>query len=287
MASFSTRLAEAIRSKNSVLCVGLDPRRESLPLEITARYPGRTADAYSAFCREVIDLVSPFVPVVKPQSAFFEVLGHAGVKALEEVIAHAREKNLLVILDAKRGDIATTGAAYAEAAFETIRADSLTVAPYMGEDSIEPFLEGAAKADAGLFVLLRTSNPGSGLFQNLLCDNKPLYHHVAGAINRWNKATLQSYGYGDIGAVVGATNPAELKELRALMPGVWFLVPGFGAQGGTAEDVRSAFDADGMGAIVNSSRGITFCYKPDAADWREAIVSAVESTNRSLNSVRN
>ncbi|QVL33319.1 orotidine-5'-phosphate decarboxylase [Telmatocola sphagniphila] len=299
-ATFSDRLYNSIREKNSVLCVGLDPRWELLPLDLRNSCHGlgleKIARSYSNFCSEVIDIVAPYVPVVKPQSAFFEACGAAGILALGAVIDHARSKGLLVILDAKRGDISTTGEAYAKTAFtgadyegqhySLFAADSLTVNPYLGEDSLEPFLTEAEKVQGGIFVLLRTSNPGSGLFQNLICEGKPLYYHVADAISRWNYVTIRSHGYGSIGAVVGATNPRDLKELRSYMPGVWFLVPGYGAQGGTAEDVRESFDDNGFGAIVNSSRGITFCFKPDSKDWKAAIRLAVEKTNQQLNAVR-
>jgi orotidine-5'-phosphate decarboxylase len=189
----------------------------------------------------------------------------------------------VTILDAKRGDIASTAAAYADAAFAGTTvdgqpapvwdADALTINPYLGRDAVEPFLAAAKSAGRGVFVLVRTSNPGAGLFQDLVCDGKPVYRHVAAAVAEWNAATLGACGLGDVGAVVGATHPAELRELRAAMPDVWLLVPGYGAQGGTAADVKAGYRADGLGAVVNSSRGVTFPFRPDDPDW-EAKVSA-------------
>src|SRR5262249_2241610 len=151
---------------------------------------------------------------------------------------------------------------------------ALTVNPYLGRDAVEPFLVAARKSNRGLFVLVRTSNAGAGLFQDLKSDGKPVYRHVADAVANWNHENLGDCGYGDVGAVVGATHPAELAQLRAAMPEVWFLVPGFGAQGGTAADVAAAFRQDGLGALINSSRGVTFPFKPDDAKWEVEIEAA-------------
>jgi orotidine-5'-phosphate decarboxylase len=270
---FADRLAAAVRAKRTPLCVGLDPRWESLPAAIRQKHAGNVAAAYEEFCLRLLEIVAPLVSVVKPQSAFFEACGPAGMTALLRVMQKAKQLNLLTILDAKRGDIASTAAAYADAAFTAYDADSLTVNPYLGRDAVEPFLHAARKSNRGLFVLVRTSNPGAGLFQDLKCDGRPLYQHVADAVGTWNHENLGECGYGDVGAVVGATHPAELAALRSALPEVWFLVPGFGAQGGTAADVAPAFRADGLGAVVNSSRGVTFPFKPDDAGW-EAVVEA-------------
>jgi orotidine-5'-phosphate decarboxylase len=162
--------------------------------------------------------------------------------------------------------------AYADAAFNLWDADACTVNPYLGADAVEPFIAKARQVGGGIFVLVRTSNPGSSVFQNLLSDGKPVYRHVADAVVKWND------GRGDVGAVVGATNPSELKELRAAMPGVWFLVPGYGAQGGTAADVRAAYPH----AIVNSSRGITFPFQPNDSDWEQQIETAARNAAREL-----
>ena len=247
---------------------------ESLPTTLRAAHPD-PADAVRAFCLTVLELVRPHCGVVKPQAAFFERLGPAGFTALADVQRTAREMGFVTILDAKRGDIASTAEAYAEAAFGPVwDADALTVNPYLGADAVEPFITAARKRQRGLFVLVRTSNPGGGLFQNLVCDGRPVYRHVGEAVERWNAAGLGACGLGDVGAVVGATHPNELAELRAALPGVWFLVPGYGAQGGTAADVRAAYRADGLGAVVNSSRGVTFPFKPDEAQWERKVIDA-------------
>lgn len=297
MTPFALRLSNAVQSKRNPLCVGLDPRWESLPTSLKARHADGTlkgvASAYREFCLRVLDLVADQVPVVKPQSAFFEACGPAGMVAMAEVIEKAKSLGLVVILDAKRGDIASTAVAYAEAAFcgspfeGTIlpvwNADALTVNPYLGRDAVEPFIATARQSAGGLFILVRTSNPGSGLFQELDCGGKKLYEVVADSVTTWNSENLSANGYGDCGAVVGATHPRELTELRQRMKGVWLLVPGYGAQGGKAGDVASAFDPNGLGAVVNSSRGITFPFKPDEPQWEKAIV---EATSKSVAELR-
>ena len=281
MTHIADRLVAGLRAKRTPLCVGLDPRFESLPAAIRKDHSDR-AIAYGVFCLHVLEIVAPLVAVVKPQSAFFEECGPSGVGALQFVIEEAKKRGLITILDAKRGDIASTAKAYAEAAFTALNADALTVNPYLGRDAVEPFIEAARNSQRGLFVLTRTSNPGSGQFQNLLCDGKPLYRHVADAVGTWNSENLGECGLGDVGAVVGATHPAELAELRALLPNVWFLVPGFGAQGGTPNDVKPALRADGLGAIVNSSRGVTFSFAPDNPRWEAVIETATREAIAAL-----
>ncbi|MFO0876141.1 MAG: orotidine-5'-phosphate decarboxylase [Gemmataceae bacterium] len=283
MEHFADRLCAAIRRCGNALCVGLDPRWEQLPREIQIRHggesPGRIAAGFEEFCSRVLDIVAPLVPVVKPQAAFFEACGPEGFAALARLQRKARNLGLLTILDGKRNDIASTATAYAEAAFRIWEADACTVSPYLGRDAIEPFLVSARKCGAGLFVLVRTSNPGAGLFQDLRVeDGRPLYQHVGAAVAAWSRENLGQHGLGDVGAVVGATYPAELRLLREQMPEVPFLVPGFGAQGGTADDVRPAFRPDGMGAVVNSSRGILFPFRPDDARWEERIEAATHQT---------
>lgn len=285
MNHFADRLADAIRNKGNPLCVGIDPRWESLPAAIRTRYPDQPARAFEEFGLRVLELVAPLVPIVKPQSAFFEACGPDGFTAQKHILDRARELGLITILDAKRGDIASTAVAYAEAAFNVWNADSLTVNPYLGRDAVEPFIAEARKSQRGLFVLVRTSNAGSGLFQDLPCEGRPLYQHVATAVAEWNRGNLGSCRLGDVGAVVGATHPSELTLLRDLLPDVWFLVPGFGAQGGTAKDVAGAFRSDGLGAIVNSSRGITFPFHPDDPQWETAIVQATHRAIGELKSV--
>ncbi len=287
MTHFADRLAAAVRAKGTGLCVGLDPRWELLPTSIKQSTPGNSpgakwAAAYEEFCLRVLEIVAPLVGVVKPQSAFFEACGPAGVAALQRVIRRAKELGLVTILDAKRGDIASTAAAYADAAFGALDADALTVNPYLGRDAVEPFITAARRDGRGLFVLVRTSNPGAGLFQDLVCDGRPIYQHVAAAVAAWNGENIGPSGFGDVGAVVGATHPAELKKLHEQLPAVWFLVPGYGAQGGTAADVRAAFRPDGLGAIVNSSRGVTFPFAPEDANWETAIEAATRKAAAEL-----
>ena len=225
--------------------------------------------------------------VVKPQSAFFEACGPAGMAALQRLLHKAHALGLLTILDAKRNDIASTASAYADASFAGCsfggrvypvwEADALTVNPYLGRDAVEPFLASARRAAAGVFVLVRTSNPGAGLFQDLDCGGKRLYQHVGEAVASWARENLGACGLGDVGAVIGATYPAELALLRKALPEVIFLVPGFGAQGGTAADVAAAFRSDGLGAVVNSSRGVLFPFQPDDGDWEKKVVAAAQA----------
>jgi len=282
MSAFADRMADAVR-RDGPLCVGLDPRFDMLPAYYRKFARGF---AVESFCLKVLELVRPFCSVVKPQAAFFELLGPEGFSAMQSVLWRARELGFVTILDAKRGDIASTAAAYAEAAFsESVwNADALTVNPYLGQDAVEPFLKAARSATParGLFVLVRTSNRGGGLFQNRLCDGVPLYRRVADEVNDWNAGGLGECGLGDVGAVVGATHPKELAELRAAMPGVWFLVPGYGAQGGTAADVRAGFLPGGTGAVVNSSRGVVFPFEPDDPDWEKKIVGAARKAQAEL-----
>lgn len=299
MTPFGDRLADAVRRAGNPLCVGLDPRWESLPGTVRERFDAGSLDgvaaAVEAFGLRVMELVVGRVGVVKPQSAFFELCGPAGLKALQTVIRRAKDLGLLVVLDSKRGDIASTATAYADAAFGGLvvagqrrpvwAADAITVNPYLGRDAVEPFLAAARQVGGGVFVLVRTSNPGAPLFQDLDCGGMKLYRKVAEAVIDWNEGGLGTYGLGDVGAVVGATRPSELSELRAAMPNVWFLLPGYGAQGGSAADVSAGFRPDGLGAIVNSSRGVTFPFHPDDPNWEHAIVGAADRAATELRAV--
>jgi orotidine-5'-phosphate decarboxylase len=287
MSHFADRLAEAVRRKGTALCVGLDPRRGSLPAALQARHEGRgpagVAAAYEEFCGRVLEIVAPLVPVVKPQAAFFEACGPDGMAAMQRLLAKARGLGLLTILDGKRNDIASTAAAYADAAFGVWGADALTVNPYLGSDALDPFITSARKAGGGVFVLVRTSNPGAGLFQDLaVADGRPLYQHVGAAVAERARESVGACGLGDVGAVVGATYPAEMALLRRQMPEVPFLVPGYGAQGGTADDVRAAFREDGLGAVVNSSRGVLFPFRPDETDWEARVERAAREAAAAL-----
>jgi orotidine-5'-phosphate decarboxylase len=290
MHHFADRLTAACRARGNALCVGLDPRWDALPQELRLRHAdgslaGR-ARAIEEFSLRVIDRVAPLVPVVKPQAAFFELCGPTGMLALQRVLSRARERGLITILDGKRNDIASTATAYADAVAGVMidgmtlpvwDADALTVNAYLGRDAVEPFLKSARRSGRGVFILVRTSNPGAGLFQDLDCGGRPLYRHVADAVRSWSRESMGKCGFGDAGAVVGATYPAELAELRQAMPEVLFLVPGFGAQGGSAADVAAAFRPDGTGAVVNSSRGVISSFPPDASDWEEAVVAATKA----------
>ncbi len=294
--TFSRRLTAAIRRTGSVTCVGLDPRRDQLPSSIRDSVANDSADAWAAaytqFCTEIIDVVADLVPCVKPQAAFFEQLGPAGMISLGEVIAHARRAGLLVIADGKRNDIGSTATAYADGFLGSDSpwgCDSLTVSPYLGRDSLEPFVDVCVERDAGIFVLVKTSNPGGGLLQDRISDGQTVYGRVAELLTELNATRLGSDRYGPVGAVVGATYPQQLAELRAAMPHSWILVPGFGAQGGAADDVKAAFDQQGLGAIVNSSRHLIFAHTRDEfrqtfgdARWQDAVAAATQEMNQQL-----
>ncbi len=294
--TFATRLNTAITRTGSVACVGLDPRKSQLPAPLRDNVSGNTpaawADAYRQFSCDIIDVVHDIVPCVKPQAAFFEQLGPAGMVALGAVISHARQAGLLVITDGKRNDIGSTATAYADAYLGSASpwgSDALTVSPYLGRDSIEPFVEVCDSRDAGIFVLVKTSNPGGGYLQDLKCGEQTVYQTVAGLVTELNVERLDADGYGPIGAVVGATYPEQLVQLRAAMPHSILLVPGYGAQGGSASDVRAALDASGRGAVINNSRGIIFAHsRPEFAGkygdarWHDAVRAATEEMNEQL-----
>lgn len=285
---FTDRLTAAIQRRANPVCVGLDPRWESLPAPLRAgsdaQNPSARAAAYALFCHGVIDAVAGLVPVVKPQMAFFEQLGPPGLEALAATVAYARQRELLVVIDGKRNDIGSTAQAYADAYLGAESAwggDALTVSPYLGDDSLTPFVDVARERMAGIFVLVKTSNPGGGQFQDLACAAKPIYRHVAEYVEQLAAVAAGSKPYGAVGAVVGATYREQLSELRSAMPHAWLLVPGFGSQGGTARDVAGAFDAAGLGAIVNNSRGILFAHARreyatsyGEARWQDAVAAA-------------
>ncbi|MHC4404245.1 MAG: orotidine-5'-phosphate decarboxylase [Planctomycetota bacterium] len=290
MFPFPDRLDAAVRRCGNPVLVGIDPHVSLLPENVLGgaapENPRELAAAVDVFCRGVIDVVAPLVSVVKPQAAFFEQLGPPGMAVLAEVIAYAQEKGLLVILDAKRNDIGSTAAAYAKGILgrggqSPWGADAITVSPYLGADSLEPFVDAAVERAAGVFVLVKTSNPGGGMLQDLVSDGRPVYRHVADHVETLAAQSAGNCGYGAVGAVVGATYPDQLGQLRSAMPHAWLLVPGYGSQGGTARDVAPAFDPRGGGAVVNNSRGILFAYRRDEyADrygpsrWQEAAEAA-------------
>ncbi len=298
IASFADRLADAVRRTGSVTCVGIDPRLEQLPASIQRIADSGTLDAqaaaYTQFGCELIDVVKDRVACVKPQAAFFEQLGPAGMVSLGQVIRHASDAGLMVITDAKRNDIGSTATAYAQAYLGAGEAspwgsDSLTVSPYLGRDSLEPFVEVCDARAAGVFVLVKTSNPGGGLLQDRMTDGQTVYARVAELIEELNQGRIGKSGYGPIGAVVGATYPEQLAEMRSAMPSSWILIPGFGAQGGTAQDVLAGFDDQGMGAIVNNSRNLIFAHRrPEFAEkfgdarWQDAVSAATDEMNAVL-----
>ena len=302
--SFAQRLAEEVVRKGNGVCVGIDPRFESLPevLRKCEKSAGLSelatrAAAYSTFGKAIVDIVAPLVPVVKPQAAFFEQLGPAGMVALGDVIRHAAQRGLIVILDGKRNDIGTTAEAYADAYLGRGErsgwgSDSLTVSPYLGHDSLEPFVQAAVARDAGIFVLVKTSNPGSGYLQDQLvgagADRGTVYQHIADLVQKLNAPNLSPCGLGPVGAVVGATYPEQLAELRLRLDSSWILIPGYGAQGGTAKDVALGFRHDGLGALVNSSRGIIFAHSltrySGATSWEAAVEQATRDMIAELSS---
>lgn len=279
-------MAEAVRAKRNAVCVGLDPRIASMPaglLNFDADDPRQAAEAYKQFCFGIIDVVADLVPIVKPQVAFFEQLGPHGMAALAAVIGYAVDHHLLVIADAKRNDIGTTAEAYAAAflgrsSLSAWGSDSLTVSPYLGDDSLQPFVDRCRATGSGLFVLVKTSNPGSGFVQDLVIDERSISARIADWVESKSIEQLGSSGYGPIGAVVGATYPDELAVLRERMKHSWLLIPGYGAQGGGAKDVAAAFDTNGLGAVVNNSRGIIFAHSAPAyrhhPDWQRAVEAA-------------
>lgn len=295
------RLITAIKSKGSILCVGLDPSVEQLPLvhQEAIREKGINLENAAAeilkFNMAIIDAIHDLVPVVKPQAAYYEQLGVAGMDAYQKTIAYAKLRGLFVIGDVKRGDIGSTSTAYANAHLGKVNilgknisvfdADAATINPYLGDDSNKPFYQVASQEDKMNFLLVKTSNPSSGQLQNKYIEEKPVYEWVADMLNESLKAKPTYEGYGNIGAVVGATYPEELAELRKRMPKAYFLIPGYGAQGGTAADIVAGFDSRGLGAIVNSSRGIIYAFNQQVEDssYALAIRNAVVNANHDLN----
>ena len=289
------RLQEAIIAKKNPTVAGLDPKPEYVPAHIRKecydKY-GETlegaAEAIYRFNCGLMDALKDIVPAVKPQSAYYERLGWRGMEVLERTIRYAKEQGLYVIADIKRGDIGSTAEAYSdgwlgktkvgEQMLSVFDADCVTLNGYMGADSVNPFLKTCKEMDKCAFILAKTSNPGSGELQNVSAGaGDTVYGLMADLIEKWGAGTEGKYGYTMAGAVAGATYPEELQKLRARMPHTFLLVPGYGAQGGTAEDVQYAFQKDGHGAIVNSSRGIICAWQKtgkDGMDYQEAARNA-------------
>jgi orotidine-5'-phosphate decarboxylase len=283
--SYADRLEDAIATKRSPLCVGLDPRVDKIPADVRAAAGGDPAKALLRFSLEVLDAVAPHAACVKPNVAFFEAHGVAGMSAYAGVVRGARARGLLVIGDVKRGDLAATAEAYAAAHLAPgadFEVDAVTLAPYMGADSLAPFVAAAAAAGKGVYVLVRTSNAGARDFQDLDAAGAPLYRRTGDVVRALGEPHRGASGFSCVGAVVGATWPAEARALREALPWTPFLVPGYGAQGATAADVAAAFAPGGRGAVVNASRSITFPSTTGTTSWRDAVESAARAAKEEL-----
>lgn len=274
------QLITKIQKTKAPICVGLDPMLSYIPEHIVKKALseyGETmkgaAEAIWQFNKEIVDHTYDLIPAVKPQIAMYEQFGVEGLIVYKRTVDYCQEKGLLVIGDVKRGDIGSTSAAYATAHLGHVQVGSqklsgfdtefATVNPYLGTDGVKPFVDVCNQDDKGIFVLVKTSNPSSGEFQDQLVNGKPVYELVAEKVMEWGAMSMDGE-YSNVGAVVGATYPEMSRILRKLMPHTYFLVPGYGAQGGTAEDLKYCFNEDGLGAIVNSSRGIIAAYKQEA-----------------------
>lgn len=305
MIHFGDKLTNKISDMGNPICVGLDPRLNQIPAFIKERAVDEFGETTEAACEAIlefnmgiIDAIHDIVPAIKPQIAFYECYGYEGVRAYEETIAYAQEKNMLVIGDAKRNDIGSTAKAYAEGHLgkvdlfgeptSIIDADSLTVTPFLGTDGIKPFTDVCQEFGKGIFVLVRTSNPSSDEIQGQPVGDHLMDEHIATLVEGWGRELIGDSGFSSVGAVIGATYPEEARVLRNLMPNQIFLVPGYGAQGGGAEDVRPCFHDNGTGAIVNSSRGIIFAYEKQGKSgeaYAEAARAAAISMKDDLSSL--
>ena len=303
------KLISNIRKTNAPIVVGLDPMLNYIPEHIQKKAFaefGETlegaAEAIWQYNKGIVDATCDLIPAVKPQIAMYEQFGVEGMKAFKKTCDYAKSKGLVIIGDIKRGDIGSTSEAYAighvgtvkigEHIYSPFTEDFVTVNPYLGSDGVKPFLKVCKDTDKGVFILVKTSNPSSGEFQDRLIDGKPLYELVGAMVNEWGKDTIGESGYSSVGAVVGATYPEMGKVLRKIMPKSFILVPGYGAQGGKAADLVHYFNEDGLGAIVNSSRGIIAAYKQEkyasfgeanyADASRQAVVDMIEDINSVL-----
>lgn len=292
------RLIEKIAKLQNPTVAGLDPKLDCIPgfiREKAFREYGETLEGAAAavleFNKGIIDALCGIVPAVKPQCAYYELYGWQGMKALHDTVLYAREKEMFVILDGKRNDIGSTMEAYASAhlggtavggeTMEAFGGDALTVNGYLGSDGVEPLFKSCRERDKGIFVLVKTSNPSSGELQDRRLETgETLYRTVGGYCEQWGKKLPGNYGYSGVGAVVGATYPEQLRELRGLLPHTFFLVPGYGAQGGGADDVAPAFDENGLGAVVNASRSILCAWKNRGAAEEEFARAAAEEAVR-------
>lgn len=274
-------LIEKIKETGNPTVMGLDPRYEMIPKCVTEKYPQTlegAAQAIVEYNKALIDATYDIIPAVKPQIAFYEMFGIPGIQAFEETCKYAKQKGMIVIADIKRGDIGSTAQGYSNAYLgkteigETEQSifdvDFVTVNPYMGTDCVKPFIEDCKKYNKGLFILVKTSNPSSGELQDLkLEDGEEVYTRVAKLVGKWGEELRGTYNYSSIAAVVGATYPEQLKQIRETAPNTYFLIPGYGAQGGKASDIAYGFDGNGLGGIVNASRSLMCAYKSDR--WKE------------------
>jgi orotidine-5'-phosphate decarboxylase len=303
MDNFADRLIDAVKRKGNPCVVGLDPRIDQMPTfitkDLTRESPEGVRQTIARFHRIVLDAVAQLVPAVKPQIAFHEQYGLGGILAFMDTIRMAKERGLIVIVDAKRNDIASTAEAYANAFLGRTQlpwgeepvfdADCVTITPFLGRDSLNPFLKACSKYGKGAFILVKTSNPGSRDLQDVkeAESGQPIYVHLARTVDELGKEMIGKNGYSAVGAVVGATFPEQAKELRHLMPHSIILVPGYGSQGGTAKDAVKCFNPDGLGAIVNASRSITYTFQtPNISEkeYAHLVRSNVEKMATELNS---
>jgi orotidine-5'-phosphate decarboxylase len=295
MTSFSERLAARVEATGSAICMGIDPRPEAHPATHPDRFegdPAKVARAVVRYFQEILEVTHDLLACVKPQAAFFERLGIPGLIALAQLIADAKELGIPVLLDGKRGDIGSTAEAYADAYLGdgVFSSDAMTVHPFLGLDSLEPFFTAAERVGRGVFVLVKTSNPGSGDLQDLeLAAGGTVASHLAARLTERAQRSLDRYGLSPIGAVVAATDPDRLRALRTELPHSWLLVPGYGAQGGTAAGVAAALRPDGLGALISASRSLT--YHDGASDvvdrsraatkaMRDAVAQAAQGVSR-------
>ncbi|HTS46612.1 MAG TPA: orotidine-5'-phosphate decarboxylase [Bryobacteraceae bacterium] len=293
MHTFADRLVDAVRKKASPCVVGLDPRIDLMPdfIKSGSGAHSRTTvcSIISDFHELVLDAVADLVPAVKPQLAFYEQYALGGLEAYANTVNTARDRGLLVIADGKRNDISATAEAYANAFLSdtAFYSDGMTVTPYLGRDSLEPFAKACAQHAKGLFVVLKTSNPGSRDFQDqpLESSGRPLYESIAAIIEDLGKDLIGESGYSSIGAVVGATFPEDGRRLRALMPHAIILVPGYGAQGGSAQSAAACFHENGLGAVVSSSRGITYAYGHSAISRADFVKTVRDNTRRMVDEI--
>lgn len=283
MKNFADRLISAIEKKGNPCMVGLDPRIEQIPDFLPSSDIEQTITNFNTL---IIDTIKDIIPVVKPQIAFYEQYGIAGMKAFANTIKIAKDAGLIVVADVKRNDISSTAEAYANAFLKEgseFEVDCITVSPFLGRDSLIPFVESCKKHGKGLFILVKTSNPGSGDFQDVILKdtNEPMYVTLAKMVDDLGKDVIGGKGYSSIGAVVGATFPEQAEVLRKLMPKSIFLVPGYGSQGGTGEDTILCFNADKFGAVINASRSITFAHK-DKSISREDFTTLIRTNTESM-----